>query len=105
MPTYTYQCESCGIRFDQYQKFTDEPLTICPECSEIALRKVYLPVGIVFKGKGFYATDHRSPSGQTHGHSNNESGAETKAESEKPVEKGTSAPTESKTAETSKAAE
>ncbi len=66
MPTYTYQCENCGIRFDQYQKFSDEPLIICPECGEPALRKVYQPVGIVFKGKGFYATDNRSPSGQTY---------------------------------------
>ena len=63
MPTYTYQCNHCGIRFDRYQKFTDKPLVICPECSEEALRKVYTPVGIVFKGSGFYSTDHRSPSG------------------------------------------
>ena len=66
MPTYTYQCENCGVRFDQYQKFTEEPLLVCPECSESALRKVYQPVGIVFKGKGFYATDNRSPSGQSY---------------------------------------
>lgn len=66
MPTYTYQCENCGIRFDQYQKFSEAPLTLCPECGETALRKVYQPVGIVFKGKGFYATDNRSPSGQSY---------------------------------------
>jgi putative FmdB family regulatory protein len=66
MPTYTYKCENCGIRFDQYQKFSDEPLTICPECGEPTLRKVFQPVGIVFKGKGFYATDNRSPSGQSY---------------------------------------
>mgnify|MGYP001279513589 CR=1 FL=1 len=66
MPTYTYQCENCGIRFDQYQKFSEAPLKICPECGETALRKVYQPVGIVFKGKGFYATDNRSPSGQSY---------------------------------------
>ena len=71
MPTYTYQCENCGVRFDQYQKFTEEPLLICPECSEPALRKVFQPVGIVFKGKGFYATDNRSPSGQSY-HSDKE---------------------------------
>lgn len=65
MPTYTYQCENCGIRFDQFQKFSEEHLIICPECAEPALRQVYQPVGIVFKGKGFYATDNRSPSGQT----------------------------------------
>ena len=65
MPTYTYQCDNCGIRFDQFQHFTEDPLTVCPECGEATLRKVFQPVGIVFKGKGFYATDNRSPSGQT----------------------------------------
>ncbi len=63
MPIYTYRCESCGIQFDRQQKFSDAPLKRCPECNENALRKVYTPVGIVFKGSGFYATDHRSPSG------------------------------------------
>ena len=74
MPTYTYQCESCGVRFDQYQKFTEDPLVVCPECGEPALRKVYQPVGIVFKGKGFYATDNRSPSGQTYSSSEKDDG-------------------------------
>src|SRR5512145_2890035 len=64
MPVYTYRCESCGVQFERQQKFTDQPLTRCPECSKKSLRKVYTPVGIVFKGKGFYATDHKSPSGQ-----------------------------------------
>jgi len=88
MPTYTYQCENCGIRFDQYQKFSEAPLKTCPECSEPALRKVYQPVGIVFKGKGFYATDNRSPSGQSYGadkeegsKAESESKSETKSES------------------------
>jgi putative FmdB family regulatory protein len=65
MPTYTYQCNNCGIRFDRYQKFEETPLSYCPECKKKSLRKVYTPVGIVFKGSGFYATDHRSPSGLT----------------------------------------
>jgi putative FmdB family regulatory protein len=63
MPIYTYRCEHCGVQFDRRQKFSDEPLTICPECDTETLRKVYLPVGIVFKGSGFYATDNRSSSG------------------------------------------
>jgi putative FmdB family regulatory protein len=79
MPTYTYHCENCGVRFDQFQKFTDGPLTVCPECNEPALRKVYQPVGIVFKGKGFYATDNRSPSGQTY-HSDREDSGKKEAE-------------------------
>jgi putative FmdB family regulatory protein len=66
MPTYTYQCENCGVRFERRQKFSEKPLTRCPECSKKTLRKIYTPVGIVFKGSGFYATDHRSPSGVTH---------------------------------------
>ena len=65
MPIYTYQCENCGVRFERQQKFSDEPLKRCPECKQNTLRKVYLPVGIVFKGSGFYATDNRSPSGSS----------------------------------------
>ncbi len=65
MPVYTYRCTNCGFVFDQQQKFSDAPLTRCPECSKKTLQKVFQPVGIVFKGSGFYATDHRSPSGQT----------------------------------------
>ena len=63
MPIYTYRCENCGIQFERRQKFSDAPLTRCPECSKKTLRKVYQPVGIVYKGSGFYSTDHRSPSG------------------------------------------
>jgi putative FmdB family regulatory protein len=65
MPIYTYRCENCGVQFDRQQHFDDPVLKKCPECGKHALRKVYLPVGIVFKGSGFYATDHRSPSGRT----------------------------------------
>ena len=62
MPIYTYQCENCGVRFERQQSFSDPVLKKCPECLEEALRKVYTPVGIVFKGSGFYSTDNRSPS-------------------------------------------
>ncbi len=63
MPVYTYRCEVCGVQFDHRQGFDEPMLRRCPECGEEALRRVYRPVGIVFKGSGFYATDHRSPSG------------------------------------------
>jgi putative FmdB family regulatory protein len=63
MPIYTYRCGNCGVQFDQTQKFSDPLLTECPKCGRKTLQKVYQPVGIVFKGSGFYATDHRSPSG------------------------------------------
>lgn len=65
MPVYTYRCENCGVRFERLQGFNDPVLTRCPECNKKALRKVYTPVGIVFKGSGFYSTDHRSPSGSS----------------------------------------
>jgi putative FmdB family regulatory protein len=65
MPVYTYQCENCGVQFEKQQSFSDQPLTRCPECGKKKLKKVYQPVGIVFKGSGFYATDHHSPSGQS----------------------------------------
>jgi putative FmdB family regulatory protein len=80
MPIYTYRCESCGVQFDRTQKFTDNPLTQCPECGKKTLRKVYTPVGIVFKGSGFYATDHHSPSGQSWASGSKEPASEAKAE-------------------------
>ena len=63
MPVYTYRCENCGVQFERQQSFTDEPLKVCPECRRKTLKKVISPVRIVFKGSGFYATDHKSPSG------------------------------------------
>jgi putative FmdB family regulatory protein len=65
MPVYTYRCSNCGVQFEKQQSFSDQSLLRCPECGKKALKKVYLPVGIVFKGSGFYATDHHSPSGMT----------------------------------------
>lgn len=59
MPTYQYRCTECGHDLEAVQKFTDDPLTECPQCHG-TLRKVYNAVGIVFKGSGFYATDSRS---------------------------------------------
>lgn len=72
MPVYTYRCDNCGVQFDRRQLFTDPLLKVCPDCGKKALHKVYTPVGIVFKGSGFYATDHRSPSGQNKSKSSHE---------------------------------
>jgi len=57
MPTYEYLCRTCSHRFETWQKMTDEPLTVCPECGN-HIRRVLYPAGIVFKGSGFYKTDH-----------------------------------------------
>ena len=56
MPVYAYACTVCGHSFDLRQSFTDEALTVCPECSG-RLRKVIGSVGVTFKGSGFYRTD------------------------------------------------
>jgi putative FmdB family regulatory protein len=63
MPVYTYRCANCGTELDQHQSFNAPPLTHCPTCHEEQMQRVYKPIRIVFKGSGFYATDHRSPSG------------------------------------------
>ena len=61
MPTYQYACTSCGEQLEAVQKFTDDPLTVCPACQG-TLRKVFSAVGVVFKGSGFYKTDSRAKS-------------------------------------------
>ncbi|MBB6627230.1 FmdB family transcriptional regulator [Nocardioides sp. KIGAM211] len=64
MPTYQYSCTECGHAFEQVQSFSDDTLTVCPECQG-RLRKVFNAVGVVFKGSGFYRTDSRSGSSST----------------------------------------
>ena len=59
MPTYQYACTACDERLEVVQRFSDDPLTECPRCGE-RLRKVFSPVGVVFKGSGFYRTDSRA---------------------------------------------
>ena len=62
MPTYQYACTDCGHAFEQFQSFSDDALTVCPECSG-KLRKLFNAVGVVFKGSGFYRTDSRGKNG------------------------------------------
>jgi putative FmdB family regulatory protein len=72
VPTYQYSCTDCGHFFEAVQSFSDDSLTVCPEC-EGRLRKVFNAVGVVFKGSGFYRTDSRSQSNGTSGSSSKES--------------------------------
>jgi putative FmdB family regulatory protein len=64
MPLYQYQCTECGVRFERHQHFDETPLSVCPEC-EGEVRRVIGPVGIVFKGAGFYAIDSRKNKGKS----------------------------------------
>ena len=80
MPTYQYACTECGHGFEQVQSFSDDTLTVCPEC-EGRLRKVFNAVGVVFKGSGFYRTDSRGKSSSVEaGSSSSDSKSETKTE-------------------------
>lgn len=99
MPTYEYACTDCGDRLEVVQSFSDASLTMCPECGG-KLRKVFSPVGVVFKGSGFYKTDSRKAG--SHGDKPAKSDAksdspktETKTESssDKPAKPADSKPT------------
>lgn len=97
MPTYEYQCKTCDHRFETWQKMTDEPLTICPECGN-TIRRVLFPAGIVFKGHGFYKTDHNGNSVDANEHSSQTTKSEDAAASGDGEKK---TPSESKPAESS----
>ncbi len=61
MPIYEYECEQCGVRFERLQRMADTPLRDCPECNG-HVHRVMQPVGIIFKGSGFYVTDNKGKS-------------------------------------------
>ncbi len=61
MPIYEYECEQCGVRFERLQRMADASLTDCPECNG-HVHRVMQPVGIIFKGSGFYVTDNKGRS-------------------------------------------
>ncbi len=89
MPTYQYVCTECGGQLEAVQKFTDEALTVHEDCGG-RLRKVYSPVGIVFKGSGFYRTDSRG-SGSPGSPSSTGNGSDPAAAPASPAKAGESA--------------
>jgi len=99
MPTYQYACTSCGEQLEVVQKFSDEPLTVCPTCSG-RLRKVFSAVGVVFKGSGFYKTDSRAGSAKKSGESGDTAKAPDKS-SDKPASSSSSGDKSSSTSKDS----
>ena len=91
MPVYTYRCESCGVQFEKSQKFTDKPLTRCPECRRGTVNRIPQPSAIVFKGSGWYATDSRKSSER---HSSKSSTKSDSAATDKPAATEKAAPAE-----------
>jgi putative FmdB family regulatory protein len=102
MPTYDYQCDACGHRFDLFQSMLDKPIKKCPKCHRLKVRRLLgTGGGVIFKGSGFYQTDYRSESykkaasadngsdgkkSETKSESKSESKSETKSEPAKKAE-------------------
>jgi len=80
MPIYIYHCANCDFEFEHSQHFNDPHLKKCPQCGKLTLNKVFTPATVIYKGSGFYSTDHRSSSGAS-------GSAAHKKKDEKPAEK------------------
>jgi putative FmdB family regulatory protein len=65
MPIYEYECKNCGTRFEKMQPITSDPIKICPNCGEEQVRRVIQPVGVIFKGSGWYITDNRKSTSES----------------------------------------
>ena len=98
MPTYEYLCRTCSHRFETWQKMTEEPLSICPECGG-HIRRVLYAAGVIFKGSGFYVNDHKSEhpaaaKSETKKEEVATNGAKPKSDESKPAESSASTPKE-----------
>lgn len=76
MPTYVYGCDSCGQQFEKFQKFSDEPVRVCPTCGN-PVRRIFQPAGIVFKGSGWHVTDYKRAGGNGSSADANDGAAQT----------------------------
>jgi putative FmdB family regulatory protein len=106
MPTYEYACKACGEHLEVVQSFKDDPLTECPKCDVGELRKVFSPIGIAFKGSGFYKTDSRSSGAKTASKSSEKSESKSSESSSKSSDssKSSEKKAESKSSESKSAA-
>lgn len=95
MPTYVYGCDAGGHQFEILQKFSDEPVRVCPQCGN-PVRRIIQPAGIVFKGSGWHITDYkRGGAGATNGESSTNGNGEAK-ETKDATKDATPASTEAK---------
>ena len=109
MPLYEYQCEKCGHRFEVIQKFSDQPIAVCPSCGQGPVEKLLSSPAIQFKGTGWYITDYArkgqsgTPAGTstTGGKSESRGGSGSESAGDKPAADSNTAKTESKPAESS----
>ena len=104
MPTYVYGCDACGHQFEQFQKFSDEPIRICPLCAK-NVRRIFQPAGIVFKGSGWHITDYkRSTNNGSNGNGESKAGKNGESTATESKSESGSAGTESKSEPVSTAA-
>lgn len=89
MPVYEYECKNCGQRFDKMQPITAEPLTECINCGEGPIKRVFQPVGVIFKGSGWYINDSRK-STEAKGKSDTKGKSEAKDDGGEAKSEGTS---------------
>jgi putative FmdB family regulatory protein len=80
MPIYEYECRNCGTRFEKMQPITSDPVKICPNCGAEQVRRVIQPVGVIFKGSGWYITDNRKSTAESVPAAKSDTPAETKSE-------------------------
>jgi putative FmdB family regulatory protein len=97
MPTYSYRCTECGTAFDIQQAFTDDSLTVCPNCGG-KLRKLFSAVGVSFSGSGFYRNDSRAAENKTAAKKDAAPAPKETVASSTPASTSTSAPAPTKTA-------
>jgi putative FmdB family regulatory protein len=96
MPTYDYECSACGINFEMFQSMKDDPITECPECKGKVRRLIGGGMGVIFKGSGFYSTDHKRSSASTGETSKNTATKDDSSPKENSVSKDNSAPKDDK---------
>jgi putative FmdB family regulatory protein len=82
MPTYDYECEKCGHRYELFQSMKDEPKKRCPKCKGKVRRLIGTGAGMIFKGSGFYVTDYRSDSYKNQKKNEASEGAKTESKSD-----------------------
>ena len=102
MPTYGYRCTVCATTFERIQKITDPPITECVECGE-PVKKILYPVGISFKGSGFYVNDYAPKSNESSRSSSSESAEKTETKTESKTETKSETKTEAPAAPTTPA--
>ena len=88
MPIYEYACKECGHRFEKMQPITSEPLKECPNCGKSTIQRVFQPVGVIFKGSGWYITDSRNNSKSSSDKADGDKGSDKAAPVEKSETKG-----------------